>query len=246
MAENEAEFERRKKVDIASMRGDAEFRELGRRWFEESVQHRYSYNFRWMGLPIIQYPADIVAMQELCWRVRPDLIIETGVARGGSLVFYASMLELIGGKGVVAGVEVALAPENRAAIEGHPLARRIRLIHGSSVAEETVAQVRDLAQGKSNVMVVLDSNHTHDHVLAELRAYSPLVRRGSYIVVFDTVVERLPSTAIGTRPWGKGNSPHSAAQVFLSECPRFEVDRGIDDRLILSVCPEGFLRCVKD
>ena len=246
MAESDAEFERRKKVDVAGMRADAEFQELGRRWFDASVRHRYSYNFRWMGLPIIQYPADIVAMQELCWRVRPDLIVETGVARGGSLVFYASMLEMIGGDGLVAGVELALAPENRAAIEGHPLARRIRLIDGSSIAEETVAQVRGLAQGRSTVMVVLDSNHTHDHVLAELRAYAPLVRQGSYIVVFDTVVERLPPAAIGARPWGPGDSPHSAAQAFLRECPRFEVDRGIDDRLLLSVCPEGFLRCVKD
>lgn len=246
MYENDAEFEARKRRDIAAMAGDDQFRELGRAWFAESFRHRYSYNFRWLGLPIIQYPADIVAMQELIWQVKPRTIIETGVARGGSLVFYASMLELMQVQGYVIGVELALGAENRAAITGHPLSHRIKLIDGSSIAPDTVARVSDVTNEAGPVLVVLDSHHGHDHVLAELRAYQRFVREGSYIVVFDTVVEQLPEEVVGDRPWGRGNSPKSAIDVFLKENDRFQVDGLYDDKLQLSVCPGGFLRCVKN
>lgn len=246
MPESDAEFENRKRADIAVMASDDDFRSVSRDWFARSVKHRYSYNFRWLGLPIIQYPADIIAMQELVWRIRPKVIVETGVARGGSLVFYASLLELLAGDGTVVGVEVGLSAESRSAIQGHPLARRIRLVDGSSVADETVRQVRSLVAARAPVLVILDSNHTHEHVLAELRQYSSLVSKGSYVVVFDTVVEMLPEELRWSRPWGPGNGPLSAARAFLAENERFEVDESFDQRLLLSVCPEGFLRCIRD
>lgn len=246
MFENDVEFEARKRRDIAAMAADSEFRELSRAWFTRSFRHRYSYNFRWMGLPIIQYPADILAMQELIWQIRPDYIIETGVARGGSLIFYAAMLELIGATGSVIGVELALGAENRAAITSHRLAHRIRLVDGSSIAPETVAAVDGLVRGGGNVLVVLDSHHERDHVLHELRAYQKFVKRDSYIVVFDTVIENLPVETLGDRPWGPGNNPKNAVDLFMKESDRFEIDRHYDDKLLLSVCPGGFLRCVRD
>jgi cephalosporin hydroxylase len=246
MFESDKEFESRKQRDIAAMAADKEFCALGRSWFTQSFRHRYSYNFRWMGLPIIQYPADIIAMQELIWQIKPHSVIETGVARGGSLVFYASMLELLGTIGHVIGVELALGDENRKAIMAHPLSRRIRLVDGSSIAVETVAKVEHIVNDNAPVLVVLDSHHGHEHVLAELRAYERFVKKGSYIVVFDTVIENLPEDALGDRPWGPGNNPKTAIDVFLKENPRFEIDRGYDDKLHLSVCPGGFLRCLRD
>jgi cephalosporin hydroxylase len=220
-----------------------ELEALTRQWFTESLRVKYSYRFEWMGRPIIQYPQDIVAMQELIWRVKPDCIVECGVAHGGSLVLYASLLELVGA-GKVIGVDIEIRPHNRQAIEAHPMARRIELIEGSSIDPAIVARVHQAAAGAERVMVVLDSNHTRDHVLGELRAYAPLVKPGSYVVVFDTVVEHIPPELIGPRPWGPGNSPMNAVHAFLQETQRFEIDRDFDDRYLISVSPSGFLRCV--
>jgi cephalosporin hydroxylase len=206
---------------------------------------RYTYNFTWLGRPIIQIPQDILAMQELVWRVRPELVIETGVAHGGSLVLYASLLELLGGAGRVLGVDIDIRSHNREALEAHPMMRRIDLLQGSSVDPVVVSEVHARAKGKGPVMVVLDSNHTHAHVLAELRAYAPLVQAGSYLVVFDTLVEALPKEAFPDRPWGPGDNPATAVRAFLAECDRFVVDGDIDARLLLSVAPGGYLRCVK-
>ena len=218
--------------------------ELTREWFTESLRVKYSYRFEWMGRPIIQYPQDIVAMQELIWRVKPDCIVECGVAHGGSLVLYASLLELLGA-GKVIGVDIEIRPHNRQAIEAHPMAKRIELIEGSSIEPAIVARVKAAAAGAKRVMVVLDSSHTRDHVLGELRAYAPLVAAGSYVVVFDTVVEHIPQEMIVARPWGPGNSPMNAVHEYLQECDRFEVDRDFDDRYLITVSPSGFLRCVK-
>src|SRR4051812_8600361 len=208
---------------------DQRFKELTREWFLESCRVKYSYRFSWMGRPIIQYPQDIMAMQELIWRLQPDLIIETGIAHGGSLVFYASMLELLGGDRRVVGVDIEIRPHNRSAIEAHPMFKRIELIEGSAIDPGIVAQVRARAVGRQRVIVVLDSNHTHDHVLAELRAYSPLVTPESYLVVFDTVVEDMPDEFFPDRPWRKGNSPKSAVHAFLAENDQFAIDREIDE-----------------
>lgn len=238
------EFEARNQSFIARMGQDPALADQTRAWFESSLQHEYSYHFTWMGLPVIQYPQDLVAMQELIWAVKPDLIIETGVARGGSLIFYASMLELIGG-GRVVGVDIDIRPHNRAAIESHPMMKRITLVQGSSVAPEVVAQVREMARGCQRVLVALDSNHTHAHVLAELEAYAPLVTKDSYLVVFDTCIERTPDALIVDRPWRRGDNPWTALQAYLRTTDRFRVETAIVDKLQITVAPDGYLKCVK-
>jgi cephalosporin hydroxylase len=207
----------------------------------ESNIAQYSYNFSWMGRPIIQYPQDIVAMQEIIWDIRPDLIIETGIAHGGSLIFYASLLELIG-KGEVLGIDIDIRKHNRAEIEKHPMFKRIRMIEGSAIAEDVVRQVREAAAGKGTVLVCLDSNHTHEHVLRELESYAPLVTKGSYIVVFDTIVEDLPDNYLGDRPWTKGNNPLTAVHEFLKGNPDFVIDTDVDNKLLISVAPSGYLK----
>lgn len=185
-------------------------------------------------------------MQEIIWATRPDLIIETGVAHGGSVVFSASLLELMGGDRQVVGIDVEIRPHNRAALEQHPLAHRIRLIEGSSTAPSVLAQVQSLAANKSRVLVLLDSNHTCEHVRQELRLYSPLVKKGSYLVVFDTDIEHLPADLIGNRPWGKGNNPMTAVKEFLGKTDRFVVDEEMEAKLLITVAPCGYLKCVKD
>ncbi len=223
-----------------------DFEELSRRWLEASVRRRYSYGFTWLGRPVIQYPQDLVALQELVWRVRPGLIVETGVAHGGSLVFHASLLELLGGDGRVLGIDVEIRPHNRAALDEHPLRRRIDLIEGSSIAPDVVAQVHAAARERAPVLVVLDSMHTHAHVLAELRAYAPLVSPQSYLVVLDTVIEHLPDDLYPDRPWSRGDNPFTAVRAFLAEDGRFEVDAQIEARLGITTAPGGFLRRVRD
>jgi len=230
---------------ITAMQADAELRQLCGEMILKIAHYRYSYNFTWLGVPVIQLPPDVLAMQELVWRVRPDLIIETGVAYGGSLIFYASLLELLG-NGAVLGIDVDIRAPNRAAIERHPLARRITLVEGSSTSPEVAARAREAARGKKCVLVVLDSNHTHDHVLRELELYAPLVTRGSYLVVFDTIIEDMPAHCFANRPWGPGNNPKTAVRAFLARDGRFEADRELEARLLFTVAPEGYLRCVRD
>jgi cephalosporin hydroxylase len=223
----------------------------------DSVQERYSYNFECLGRPIIQYPQDMIAMQELIWKVQPDLIIETGIAHGGSLIMSASMLALLDycdavensqvldptqPRRKVLGVDIDIRAHNRAAIEAHPMASRIEMIQGSSIAPEIVTQVHQRAQGSTSVLLCLDSNHTHDHVLAELQAYGSLVTPGSYCVVFDTAIDDLPANMNGDRPWGPGNSPKSAVHEYLKSHSEFEIDKQIDDKLLISVAPDGYLK----
>jgi len=231
---------------IAQMGADPEVQVAARRLFDLSCRYRYSYNFSWLGRPVIQYPQDLVAMQELIWQVQPDLIIETGVAHGGSLVFYASMLELLGKPGKVLGIDIEIRLHNRAAIEAHPMFHRIELIEGSSIADEVAAQVQQEASRAQRILVVLDSNHSHTHVLRELELYSPLVRAGSYVVVFDTVVEDMDPTLVGDRPWGRGDNAKTAVHAFLQKNARFEIDREIERKLLLTVAPDGYLRCLRD
>jgi len=231
---------------IRKMAADPDMQAAGQSFFLHSFHYRYSYNFRWLGRPVIQYPQDLIAMQEIIWQVRPDIIVETGVAHGGSLVYYASLLELLKGPGRVIGVDVEIRPHNRQSIEAHPMAHRIQLIEGSSIHSNTVERVRALCPGGAKTLVVLDSNHTHDHVLAELEMYSPLVTRGSYLVVFDTVVEHMDKSFFPDRPWGPGDNPMTAVQEFLKSSDRFEVDQEIHRKLVITVAPSGYLRCVKD
>jgi len=220
------------------------------KFMNASLVAKYSYNFSWLGRPVIQYPQDILAMQELIWIAKPDLIIETGIAHGGSLIFSASMLELNAACGgpqdaEVLGIDIDIRPHNREAIEKHPMFKRISMIEGSSVEIDIIKQVREKATGKQRVLVCLDSNHTHNHVLAELEAYAPLTTIGSYCVVFDTIVEDSPSNLSADRPWGSGNNPKTAVWKYIEKHPEFEVDKQIDHKLLLSVAPEGYLRRVR-
>jgi cephalosporin hydroxylase len=231
---------------IRTMGADTTLRDVARDFIVRGARYRYTYNFSWLGVAVIQHPEDLVAMQELIWRVRPDAIVETGVAHGGSLIFYASMLHLLGGNGIVIGIDVDIRSHNREKIEAHPLASRIRLVEGSSVEPSTVAEVRRLAGDRTRVIVALDSNHTHAHVLEELRLYSPLVRRDSYLVVFDTIVEHMPAAHYADRPWAPGNSPMTAVREFLRENQRFVVDEEYDDKLLVTASPGGYLRCIAD
>lgn len=231
--------------NIKALSGASEAKALSQAWMEATEPYKYTYNFSWLGRPIIQYPQDVMAMQELIWTVKPDLIIETGIAHGGSLIFYASMLHLLGANGTVLGIDIDIRSHNRAEIEGHSMAGRIQMIEGSSVDPAVFQEARRRAEGKT-VMVLLDSNHTHDHVLSELRLYSTLVRTGSYIVAFDTALEYVRDLNADARPWGPGNNPMTAVRAFLQENDRFVPDEAIDAKLLLSVAPGGYLRCVKD
>lgn len=235
-------------IDGLAKRGDLARRSVD--WIKDTVPHKYSYNFTWMGRPIIQYPQDIVAMQELIWMIKPDLIVETGIAHGGSLVFSASMLELNAASGgptdaEVLGIDIDIRAHNRAAIEAHPMFKRISMIQGSSIAPAIIDEVRARAQGKRKVLVCLDSNHTHDHVLAELEGYAALTSVGSYCVVFDTIVEDLPAELYPDRPWGPGNNPKTAVREFLKTHTEFEIDKRIDHKLLISVAVDGYLRRVR-
>lgn len=236
---------------------DAHFQSLSADWLQASMQRQYVYNFEWLGRPIIQYPQDMVAMQELVWRVRPDLIIETGIAHGGSLVLSASLLAMLDmcdaiqagemldprqSRRKVLGVDIDIRAHNREAIEAHPMASRIAMVQGSSIAPQVIDQVREFAKGYQRVLVCLDSMHTHEHVLAELQAYAPLVSEGSYCVVFDTFVEDMPPKFFADRPWDVGNNPKTAVREWLGTHPEFEVDPEWPHKLMVTVAPEGFLR----
>jgi cephalosporin hydroxylase len=231
--------------------------DAARAFMAETISARYSYAFTWLGRPVIQYPQDIVAVQELIWAVRPDLVIETGIANGGSLVLSASVLALLDycdastagtpldprmPRRRVLGIDIDIRANNRAAIEAHPLASRIDMIEGSSIGAEVIEAVRDRAKNFSTIMVFLDSNHTHEHVLAELQAYAPLVTPGSYCVVFDTIVEHMPKSMFPDRPWGPGNNPKTAVHEFLSSHPEFTIDSTIPDKLLITVAPDGYLK----
>lgn len=252
------EFEKEVQANIDRLGEAEDMRRLGTDFLIKTAAYRYSYNFSWMGRPIIQYPQDMVAMQEIIWRVRPDLIIETGIAHGGSLVFYASILELLAvaglSEGSILGIDIDIREHNRKALEEHPMYRRMDLIQGSSTAPDVVEQVRQRASGCKNVMVVLDSNHTHAHVLAELEAYAPLVSVGSYCVVFDTIVEDMPADSFTDRPWGVGDNPKTAVWEFLDRVAdggvhdpagqrmAFAIDRLIEHKLLVTVAPDGYLK----
>jgi cephalosporin hydroxylase len=244
--DDEAAFDASCKADIEAMKRDADLPAMGRMWARAVAPYRYPYHFKWMGRPVIQVPQDLLAMQELIWEVRPSFIVETGVARGGSLVFYASMLELAGGDGRVVGIDVDIRPHNRRAITSHPMARRIDLVSGSSIDPAVFSEVKRLTAGAGPVIVCLDSHHGRAHVLEELRLYSSLVGRGSYLVVFDTLLELLPASASAGKPWGPGDGPLTAVAEFLRENSRFVVDEDIDAKLQITVAPRGWLRCVGD
>lgn len=246
--------------NIKQLGADANLWESSVTWIRDTAKLNYSYNFSWQGRPIIQYPQDIVAMQELIWSIKPDLIIETGIAHGGSLIFSASMLAQLDlceaietGKTLdpkishrkVLGIDIEIRAHNRAAIEAHPMASRIQMIQGSSIAPEIIEQVHAIAANYSRVLVCLDSNHTHDHVLAELEAYAPLTSKDSYCVVFDTLIEDMPVDMFPDRPWGPGNNPKTAVWEYLKTHSEFEIDKSIQHKLLITVAPDGYLKRIR-
>ena len=264
-------FEELRIHNINSLGVDSTLKSITLDWIRKSNAYQYTYNFNYGGRPIIQYPQDMVAVQELIWSVRPDLIIETGIAHGGSLMMSASMLAMLdycdavesgvsldprASRRRVVGLDIEIRPHNRTAIEAHPLAHKIQMIEGDSIAAVTVAKVCKIASEYEKSLVLLDSNHTHDHVLAELEAYAPLVSKGSYCVVFDTLIEDMPAEMFPDRPWGRGNNPKTAAREYLrrlsvegrkasdGESLIFEVDTMIENKLLITVAPEGYLRRV--
>jgi cephalosporin hydroxylase len=233
--------------------------EAAHRFMIESTLPKYCYNFSVFGRPIIQYPQDIVAMQELIWKIKPDLIVETGIAHGGSLILNASMLALQDmcdaieqrvifnptvSKRKVLGIDIDIRPHNRKAIEEHPMASRIQIIQGSSIDPKVIEQVKKVSQDYKRILVCLDSNHTHSHVLEELKAYAPMASIGSYCVVFDTIVEDMPSHMFPDRPWGPGNNPKTAVREYLKNHPEFEIDKSIEYKLLVTVASDGYLKRV--
>jgi cephalosporin hydroxylase len=251
------QFENEVRENIYRIGADQALQNLSIKWMHDIAQYKYSYNFNCLGRPIIQIPQDIIAMQEIIWKIRPDLIIETGIAHGGSLIMSASMLSMIdycdavstetvldplASKRRVIGLDIDIRQHNRVAIEAHPMAHKIEMIQGSSIAPEIITEVYNRAKGYERILVCLDSNHTHDHVLAELNAYASLVSVGSYCCVFDTLIEDMPAEMFPDRPWGPGNNPKTAVHEFLRTHSEFEIDFSIQNKLLFTVAPDGYLR----
>ena len=232
--------------NIEGLRADGTVQQATIDWINAVAPHKYTYNFTWLGRPVIQFPQDLSALQEIIWSTRPDLIIETGIAHGGSLIFHASILHLLGNEGRVLGVDIDIRDHNRAEIETHPLFERIDMIQGSSIEDDIAERVTETASEAGQVMVVLDSNHTHAHVLRELELYAPLVTRDCYLVVCDTLIEDMPDGSFPDRSWGKGDNPRTALNAFLETTDRFEIDTSMDAKLQISVAPGGYLKCVAD
>ena len=242
---NIEKFEQEKNQRIKAQNENIPLNKAVRVFQEESIKSLYSYNFSWMGRPIIQYPQDMVAMQEIIWKVQPDLVIETGIAHGGSIIFYASILELIG-KGEVLGIDIDIRKHNRSAIESHSMFKRISMIEGSSIDEDVLKKVKKAVKGKRSVLVCLDSNHTHEHVFKEMKLYASFVTKGSYLVVFDTIAEDMPDGFFSGRPWGKGNNPKTAVREFLKTHDEFVIDKDMEHKILITVAPDGYLKRIRD
>jgi cephalosporin hydroxylase len=252
-----SQFQQERAAAIEGYRTDKGFNDLSQEWLRQSMERRYVYNFDWLGRPIIQYPQDMAAVQEIIWATRPDVVVETGIAHGGSLILSASILAMLdygdavshgrtldpkaSGRKVI-GVDIDIRAHNRSAIENHPFAHKIDMIEGSSIAPETIDKVKRSIPKDARVMVCLDSMHTHDHVLAELRAYGPLVSAGCYCIVFDSFVEDMPKDFFADRPWNVGDNPKTALHEWLRGAPDFEIDHAMTQKLMVTVAPDGFLR----
>ncbi len=243
-------FEVEREVRIKEYQKNNRLKNSANNFMKESTIPQYSYNFSWMGRPIIQYPQDIIAMQEIIWEVKPDMIIETGIAHGGSLIFSASMLTLLEAcgeieNGQVLGIDIDIREHNKRAIKEHPMSKKITMFEGSSIDEEMIERVHEFAKKGKKILVCLDSNHTHEHVLAELRAYADLTTVGSYCCVFDTIIEDMPKDSFPNRPWDIGNNPKTAVWEYLKENDSFKIDKSIENKILITVAPDGYLKRVK-
>lgn len=241
-----SQFKKERAADIAAMAEDKELHQKSIDWMLHADKYKYTYNFSWMGRPIIKFPSDIVATQQIVWDVKPDLIIETGIAHGGSLILSASLLEMIGGEGKVLGIDIDIREHNRKEIEAHPMMKRIEMIEGSSIADDVMDKVRAAASKAKRVMVFLDSLHSHEHVYKELELYAPLVTVGSYLVLPDTFIEYFPKGYYShNRPWDVGNNPMTAMRAFMQKNDDFEIDRDLCNKLMITEAFDGYLRRVK-
>ena len=241
------QFEKEREDRIKRNSVDKKLKSSADQWLHESMTKDYVYNFSWLGRPIIQSPQDIIALQEIIWDVKPDMIIETGIAHGGSLIFSASMLTLLEKcgqikNGKVLGIDIDIRKHNKKAIDAHPMSKKITMFQGSSLDKKIIEKVYNYAKKGKKILVCLDSNHTHEHVLGELKAYAPLVSVESYCVVYDTIVEDMPEGSFPDRPWDKGNNPKTALREYLKTHPEFEIDNSIQNKLLITAAPDGFLK----
>ena len=242
-------FNNRNQNFIKKMNSDKILKKISKKWFLEANKYEYGKHFSWLGRPIIQFPQDIIAIQELIWKIKPDLIIETGIARGGSLIFLSSMLKLIG-KGIVLGIDITLHSHNEQAIKKHTMFEGIKILKGSSTDMKIFNKVKKISKNKKIVMVILDSDHGKEHVLKELMLYSQFVTKGSYILVCDTIIHDFPNNWFHKngidRPWNKLNNPKTAVWKFLKQNKRFKIDKSIENKLLITTAPDGFLKCIKN
>ena len=255
--EEQNNFENEVKENIKALEKSDKFYKQSMEWINSCAKFKYTYNFNWLGRPAIQLPNDVWALQELIWKIQPDLIIETGIAHGGSLIASASLLSLLEvceassqnklldlskPKRMVLGIDIDIRKHNRLAIESHPMSKRIKLIEGSSINESIIEEVKKFSKNHKTIMVLLDSNHTHAHVLKELEYYGPLVSTGSYMIVYDTVIEDMDDQLFPDRPWGKDNNPKTAVHEFLKKDKNFKIDKSIAAKIQITVAPDGFLQ----
>lgn len=227
---------------IKAFASDEEFLRVSNLWRAMALERKYMNNFSWLGRPLIQFPGDVIAVQELISAIKPSLIIETGIAHGGSLILSASLLKMNNIKGRVIGVDIDIREHNYSAIKAHAHSDIITLYQGSSVDPQIISKIKSSIDPNDTVMVFLDSNHTHEHVISELNAYSEMVTKGSYLVVFDTHVEDMPDSYVWPdRPWGKGNNPKTAVHEWLPNNSNFLIDKDLEHKILLTSAPDGFL-----
>ncbi|MDG1286926.1 MAG: CmcI family methyltransferase [Rickettsiales bacterium] len=233
-------------ADIVKMGQDEELRQKSLEWMHHADKYKYTYNYSWMGRPVIKYPNDMMIQQELMWALKPDLVIETGIAHGGSIIFTAAMMEMMGIDGEVVGIDIDIRKHNRDAIEAHPMMKRITMYEGDSVSSEMVEKVRAHTEGKKCVMVILDSLHSHEHVYKELQAYADMTTVGSYCVLPDTFIEFFPKGYYSdTRPWDVGDNPYTAMQQYMSEVNHFEIDKSLTHKAMITETIDGYLKRVR-
>lgn len=237
------EFEELRKESAQGMAGDHQLQKKALEVLVAADQHRWIHQTTWLGEPILNLPQDMFALQEIIFRTRPKYIIEIGVAWGGALLFFSTLMEVLGGTKII-GIDLYIPEDLKQRLSSFGrLSERIELINGSSVDASTVAQIRSMIGDCKDVMVILDSYHTHDHVLRELAAYSPFVGKGNYLVCCDTIVEDIPEQEHRTREWGPGNNPKTAVRQFLQENQRFQVDHALENKLLFTCNPSGYLVC---
>ena len=238
-------FKKRVNKNVKLMPQDSDLKKKSIDWMLHADKYKYTYNFRWTGIPIIKFPNDILALQEIIWKVKPDIIIETGIAHGGSIIFSATMLELIGKDGLVIGVDIDIRKHNRLEIEKSKFYKRVKMFEGSSVSKKIIKQIKSFIRPKSKVMVFLDSNHTYQHVKKEIEIYSKLVTKNSYLVVEDTFTEFFPKNYFSNRPWDVGNNPLIAINEFLKKNKNFKIDKNLNEKLSITETFDGYLKKIK-